>query len=47
MLLICLLSVMMAIHQFDADLALSILKEMKRIAPAIIILDYVANNRLG
>lgn len=30
----------MAIHQFDAELALSILKEMKRIAPVIIIMDY-------
>ncbi|MEE4214705.1 MAG: class I SAM-dependent methyltransferase, partial [Bacteroidales bacterium] len=30
----------MAIHQFDAELALQILKEMKRIAPKVIIMDY-------
>lgn len=30
----------MAIHQFDAELALEILKEMKRIAPKVIIMDY-------
>lgn len=30
----------MAIHQFDAGLALNILKEMQRIAPLIIIMDY-------
>lgn len=30
----------MAIHQFDADLAVSILSEMKRIASKVIIIDY-------
>jgi len=30
----------MAIHQFDSALALEILKEMKRIAPKVIIMDY-------
>lgn len=30
----------MAVHQFDAGLALNILKEMKRIATEIIIMDY-------
>ncbi len=30
----------MAIHQFDADLAIRIMSEMKRIAPKIIIVDY-------
>ncbi len=30
----------MAVHQFDAGLALGILKEMKRIAPVIILMDY-------
>ncbi len=30
----------MAIHQFDPDLAIAILKEMKRIAGKVIIMDY-------
>ncbi|MDZ7737896.1 MAG: class I SAM-dependent methyltransferase [Bacteroidales bacterium] len=30
----------MAVHQFDAGLALSILKEMKRIATEVVIMDY-------
>lgn len=30
----------MAIHQFDASLAVDILREMKRIAPRVIIMDY-------
>ena len=30
----------MAIHQFDSELALKILKEMRRIAPKVILMDY-------
>lgn len=30
----------MAVHQFDAELAVKILSEMKRIAPVVIIVDY-------
>jgi len=30
----------MAVHQFDADLAVKILKEMKRISTTVVIVDY-------
>lgn len=30
----------MAVHQFDAELAMKIVSEMKRIAPVVIIVDY-------
>ena len=30
----------MAVHQFDHDLAISILKEMKRISNRVVIMDY-------
>lgn len=37
----------MAIHQFDPDLAIRILKEMRRIAPRLIIMDYMYPRPFG